>query len=125
LARENVEVVTSPIERVTRDGIVTRDGASRAVDVIIYGTGFQTTSFLAPMRIEGLGGRALHDAWKDGAEAYLGITVPGFPNWLLLYGPNTNLGHNSIIFMLECQVAYVLDLLRAMDARHIASIHIR
>src|SRR5207302_10507246 len=78
LGRDNVEVVTSPIARVTRDGIVTDDGRSRAADVIIYGTGFQTTSFLAPMRIEGLGGGAPHDVWKDGAEAYVGITVAGF-----------------------------------------------
>jgi len=125
LGRDNVEIATSPIARVTRDGIVTDDGKSRAVDVIIYGTGFQTTSFLAPMRLEGPGGRALHDAWKDGAEAYLGITVGGFPNFFMLYGPNTNLGHNSIIFMLECQVAYVMGCLRAMDARDLAWIDVR
>jgi hypothetical protein len=77
------------------------------------------------MRIEGADGRVLEDVWRDGAEAYLGITVSGFPNFFMLYGPNTNLGHNSIIFMIECQVRYVLDCIRALAARDLAWIDVR
>jgi len=61
------------------------------------------------MKLEGVGGRSLDDVWRDGAEAYLGLSVPGFPNFFMMYGPNTNLGHNSIIFMIECQTRYILD----------------
>jgi len=109
LRRENVAVVTSGIERIAEGGVVTRDGALHPADVIVYGTGFETTSFLAPIEIEGLGGRKLQEQWRDGAEAYLGVAVSGFPNLFLLYGPNTNLGHNSILFMIEAQVRYIVE----------------
>src|SRR5207253_4575869 len=112
--RDDVEVVTSPIERVTEDAIVTRDGRARPVDVVIVATGFESTSFLVPMKIAGPDGRLLEEVWQDGAEAYLGISVAGFPNFFMLYGPNTNLGHNSIIFMIECQVRYVVSVLARM-----------
>ncbi len=125
LGRENVEVVTGAIERVTGDAIVTRDGRAVPADVIILATGFDSTSFLVPMRLEGLGGRVLEETWQDGAEAYLGISVAGFPNFFMLYGPNTNLGHNSIIFMLECQVSYITACLRALAARDLAYIDVR
>src|SRR5215468_8791342 len=115
LARPNVELVTDPIERITPGGVVTADGAIRPADVIIYGTGFQTLDFLAPMSVTGLGGRRLRETWREGAEAYLGITVSGFPNFFMLYGPNTNLGGNSIIYMLEGQIDYVLGAIRALD----------
>jgi cation diffusion facilitator CzcD-associated flavoprotein CzcO len=114
LVRENVEVVTEPIARVTEDCVVTADGRAHPVDAIIYATGFVTTSFLAPMHITGRGGVRIEDAWKEGAEAYLGVAVAGFPNFFMLYGPNTNLGHNSIIFMIECQVRYVMSVIDAM-----------
>jgi len=109
LRRDNVRVVTSGIERLAPEGVVTRDGAVHPADVIVYGTGFETTSFLAPIEIEGQGGRKLHEVWRDGAEAYLGVCTSGFPNLFLLYGPNTNLGHNSILFMIEAQVRYVVE----------------
>jgi len=125
LGRGNVDVVTSPIERVTEDAIVTQDGARHPADVIILATGFESTSFLVPMRIEGRGNRTLEEAWKNGAEAYLGITIAGFPNFFMLYGPNTNLGHNSIIFMIECQVAYVMSCLRAIAEHRLAWIDLR
>ena len=115
LARPNVELVTDPIERIVPDGVVTAGGVTRQADVIIYGTGFKTVDFLAPMSVTGLGGRQLHEVWRDGAEAYLGITISGFPNFFMLYGPNTNLGGNSIIYMLEGQIAYVLGALRALE----------
>jgi len=125
LARENVEVVTTPIERVSEDAIVTRDGKRHPADVIILATGFESTSFLVPMRVEGIGGRVLEEVWRDGAEAYLGISVAGFPNFFMLYGPNTNLGHNSIIFMLECQVRYIMDCVRTLAARDLAYLDVR
>jgi cation diffusion facilitator CzcD-associated flavoprotein CzcO len=125
LGRDNVEVVTSAIDRVTENTLVTRDGRTFPADVVIVATGFESTSFLVPMRIEGLHGRVLEEVWKDGAEAYLGITVAGFPNFFMLYGPNTNLGHNSIIFMIECQVHYIMDCLRALEERDLACIDVR
>jgi cation diffusion facilitator CzcD-associated flavoprotein CzcO/acetyl esterase/lipase len=114
--RPSVNLVTEPIRRITPDGIETADGRQHAADVIIYGTGFAATEFLAPMAIAGRGGRMLNEAWRDGAEAYLGMTVPGFPNFFMLYGPNTNLGHNSIVYMLESQVEHVMRCRRAMQA---------
>ena len=117
LLRENVELVTSPIDHAEPDALVTEDGARRPFDALIFATGFQTSSFLAPMRIEGLDGRVLEDEWVDGAEAYLGLSVSGFPNFYMMYGPNTNLGHNSIIFMLECQAGYILQMIRMLERR--------
>lgn len=108
LVQPQVEVVNDAIQSVTRTGVVTADGTERDVDVLIYGTGFAASDFLAPMHIRGLDGRCLEQAWAGGAEAYKGITVSGFPNLFLLYGPNTNLGHNSIIYMLESQFPYIL-----------------
>jgi cation diffusion facilitator CzcD-associated flavoprotein CzcO len=114
LTRPNVELVTDPISRLSEGGVVTADGREREVDAVIYGTGFETHGFLAPMAVRGLEGRDLNEAWRDGAEAYLGITVSGFPNMFMLYGPNTNLGHNSIIYMLESQFNYIEGCLRTL-----------
>ena len=116
LARPNVEVVTDGIREVTSTGIVTADGAERAVDAIIFGTGFQVHDYLGPVKVIGRGGVDLAATWRKSAEAYLGTTVAGFPNLFTLIGPNTGLGHNSIIFMVECQVRYVMSALRAMKA---------
>jgi cation diffusion facilitator CzcD-associated flavoprotein CzcO len=112
LRRPTVDLVTDPLQEVRPDAVVTADGTVRTVDTIILGTGFRSTDFLAPMRITGRDGRDLSEAWKSGAEAYLGMTVHGFPDLYLLYGPNTNLGHNSIIYMLESQFRYVMACLR-------------
>jgi cation diffusion facilitator CzcD-associated flavoprotein CzcO len=126
LNRANVELVTDGIRRITRSGIVTVDGTAHELDVLIYGTGFRSTEFLAPMDIRGRGGRSLREGWKStGAEAYLGITVPGFPNFFMLYGPNTNLGHYSIIFMLEQQAGYVLACLERLVAGSNAAMEVR
>ncbi|HTF32667.1 MAG TPA: NAD(P)/FAD-dependent oxidoreductase [Myxococcota bacterium] len=125
LVRPNVEVVTEPIAGVARRGIVTEDGISRSFDTIIFATGFETTSFLAPMQIEGLGGRKLAEEWRTGAEAYLGVTLSGYPNLFLLYGPNTNLGHNSIIFMIECQVNYVLQCIQQLMRQGLSYLDVR
>lgn len=116
LARPNVAVVDAGIREVTADALITEDGQRHEVDAIILGTGFAATDFLAPMSIRGLAGRDLNQAWQAGAEAYLGISVSGFPNLFILYGPNTNLGHNSILYMLESQFPYVLDGIRALRA---------
>lgn len=113
IQRPNVELVTDPIKEVRQNAVVTEDGRIRPADTLIFGTGFQSTGFLAPMAITGRDGIDLNDAWRDGAEAYLGMTVHGFPNLYLLYGPNTNLGSNSIIFMLESQYAYVMRCIRS------------
>ncbi|QKW07539.1 NAD(P)/FAD-dependent oxidoreductase [Streptomyces sp. NA04227] len=115
LDRPHVDVVTERVTEVRPEGLVTEDGRTREFDVLIYGTGFRATDFLAPMEITGRDGRELNQAWRDGAEAYLGMTVSGFPNLFMLYGPNTNLGHSSIIFMLESQTAYVLQAVRELS----------
>jgi cation diffusion facilitator CzcD-associated flavoprotein CzcO len=125
LARPNVTIETHPISRIAPGAVVTADGVAHPADTIVFATGFQTLSFLAPMRITGLDGRTLDDAWRDGAEAYLGMAVAGFPNLFLLYGPNTNLGHNSIIFMIECQVGWVLRCIQALHERRLAWLDVR
>jgi cation diffusion facilitator CzcD-associated flavoprotein CzcO len=125
LTQPHVDLVTDPIERVAPDGVVTADGSVRPADVIIYGTGFRAVDFLTPLRVTGLDGWRLEDAWRDGAQAYLGISVTGFPNFFLLYGPNTNLGGNSILYMLEGQIGYVLGAIRALDEGQLAWLDVR
>jgi cation diffusion facilitator CzcD-associated flavoprotein CzcO len=115
LARANVEVVTDPISELSPNAIVTADGDECPADVVILGTGFAAHDFLAPMRISGLGGRDLNESWRDGAEAYLGLAVAGFPNMFILYGPNTNLGAGSIVAVLESQIGYVVQAARALQ----------
>jgi cation diffusion facilitator CzcD-associated flavoprotein CzcO len=117
LARDNVTVVTEGIAEVGEHDILTQDGTRHAVDAIILGTGFAANELLAPMEITGRAGRRLKDAWRAGPEAYLGITVTGFPNLFMLYGPNTNLGHNSILYMLESQFRYVLQAVQRLRAK--------
>jgi cation diffusion facilitator CzcD-associated flavoprotein CzcO/acetyl esterase/lipase len=107
LTRPHVEVVTAPITEVTATGVRTADDGEHPADVIVLGTGFASTEFLAPMKVFGRGERELSEQWRDGASAHLGMAVPGFPNLFLLYGPNTNLGSGSIVHMLECQIGYV------------------
>jgi len=123
-ARPTVRLVTDAIARVTPTGIETADGEGHELDVIVYGTGFAATDFLAPLAIRGRGGRLLHDAWQGGAEAWLGMTVPGFPNFFMLYGPNTNLGHSSIVYMLESQVGHIMRCRRALQAAGAAAIEV-
>ncbi|MFD4352674.1 flavin-containing monooxygenase [Nocardia sp. NPDC058518] len=106
LAEPNVDVITDPIREITPTGVVTADGREHGVDVIIWGTGFKATEFLAPMTITA-DGNNLHDEWRDGAHAYYGMTIPGFPNLFVMYGPNTNSGGGSIIYFLEAQAKYL------------------
>jgi cation diffusion facilitator CzcD-associated flavoprotein CzcO len=117
LNRPNVELVTDAIAEVREHSIVTADGVERPIDVLIFGTGFRATEPLIGIHLVGRGGVEIHDAWRERMSAYLGITVSGFPNFFLLLGPNTGLGHNSIILMIEAQVRYVMSCLKLMKRR--------
>jgi 4-hydroxyacetophenone monooxygenase len=109
LKRDNVNLITEPISEIRPGGVVTRDGSEHTVDVIIYGTGFHASKFLTPMKVTGRDGVDLHEQWAGDARAYLGVTIPGFPNLFCLYGPNTNIVVNgSIIYFSECGVRYIL-----------------
>jgi 4-hydroxyacetophenone monooxygenase len=115
LKRPNVSLTTMSIERVEAGGVRTADGVLHEADVIIYGTGFQASRFLTPMKVVGRDGADLHEQWHGDARAYLGIVVPNFPNFFCLYGPNTNIVVNgSIIYFSECEVNYVVECMRLM-----------
>lgn len=113
LQRPNVELIDAAVTEITAEGVRSGDGTTRPADVIVYGTGFTPTRFLTPMRIAGLGGADLNTAWRDGAEAYLGMTVSGFPNFFMMYGPNTNVA-GSIVYMLESQARYIVSAIRCL-----------
>jgi cation diffusion facilitator CzcD-associated flavoprotein CzcO len=125
LGRPNVELVTDAISEVRERSIVTADGAERPVDTIIFGTGFHVTDMPIAERVRGADGRSLAETWAGSQCAHLGVSVAGFPNFFMLLGPNTGLGHTSVVFMIESQVAYVLDALREMDARGASSVDVR
>lgn len=124
LMRPDVEVVTAGVERIEPDAVVA-GGVRHPADVLVFGTGFKSTGFLEPIRVTGREGQVLGDVWADGAEAHLGITVAGFPNLFLLYGPNTNLGHNSIIFMLERQIGWILQAVRTLATERARWVDVR
>jgi 4-hydroxyacetophenone monooxygenase len=118
LRRDNVRLITEPIREINAGGIVTEDGTQYDADVLIYGTGFHASRFLWPMKIMGAGGVDLQQHWDGDPRAYLGITIPGFPNLFCLYGPNTNIVVNgSIVFFSECEVRYVLGCLKLLLER--------
>jgi cation diffusion facilitator CzcD-associated flavoprotein CzcO len=121
--RPNVELVTDSIFRVTAEGVETVDGRARAVDSLILATGFDVTKYLSAIDVVGRDGHKLVDSWSEGAHAYLGIAMPGFPNLFQLYGPNTNNG--SILFMHECQVGYIARHLERMDREGLRAIEVR
>jgi 4-hydroxyacetophenone monooxygenase len=102
-------LITDAIAEITRDGVCTVDGVHRRADVLVWATGFDVNHQLGPINVRGLDGVALNDAWGDAAYAYLGVTVPGFPNFYCMYGPGTNaVNGTSIIYNSECQMRYVL-----------------
>jgi len=125
MQRPNVELVTDGIAEVTATGVRTTDGVERAVDAIVCGTGFRVTDYLSSIRVVGRGGTELDEAWRTSLRNYLGITVSGFPNLFLLMGPNTGLGHNSMIFMIEAQARYAVQALSAMRRDKIAFLDVR
>ncbi len=124
LQRDNVRLVSQPITEITERGLRTADGEFHEVDTIIYGTGFKANRYLPNLEVIGRGGRRLHADWAEGAEAYLGLCVSGYPNFFMLYGPNTN-GVNSILFMHEAQTHYVMSALAAMRRLRRSSVEVR
>ena len=125
IVQPNVEVVTDGIAEVTPTGIITEDGVKHEVDTIIYGTGFRVTDLPVMDTVHGRDGVSLREAWSGGMEAHLGTAVSGFPNFFLLIGPNTGLGHSSMVFMIESQIAYILDALKTMDAHGLRQVEVR
>jgi len=124
LTLPQVSVVTSPIAEFTPDGLRTVDGVEHPVDTVIYGTGFRAADYLSGIEVVGRSGRLLRDDWRDGAEAYLGTLVPGYPNLFVLYGPNTN-GVTSIIYILEAQAQYVGRLLDQVGRRTMQAVEVK
>ncbi len=123
-ALPNVRLETSPIVEFTERGLRTADGAEHEVDTVIYGTGFHAADYLRSLDVRGTDGRRLHDDWREGAEAYLGTVVPGYPNLFTLYGPNTN-GVTSIIYILEAQAEFVRRLLDDMTRQRVQVVEVR
>jgi cation diffusion facilitator CzcD-associated flavoprotein CzcO len=125
LAQPNAEVVTDAISEVRERSIVTADGSEREIDTILFGTGFHVAEMPFSRRIRGRGGVRLSEHWAGSPEAYLGTAVAGFPNLFTLIGPNTVLSHTSMVYMIESQVAYVMDCLRTMDERALETVEVR
>jgi 4-hydroxyacetophenone monooxygenase len=127
LTKPKVELVTDPIDHITKDGIVTADGTLRAADVIVVSTGFKVTEMAARLNISGNDGKQLADAWADdNPTAYLGLTVPEFPNFFCMLGPNSGPAHGgSVIFQAECQTRYITGCLVEMIEQGIAAIDVR
>ncbi|MGD9920338.1 MAG: flavin-containing monooxygenase [Pseudorhodoplanes sp.] len=127
LQRQNVELVNAGVARISGNSIIDETGAAHEADVIVFATGFHSNRLLWPMSIKGRDGRVIEDMWdRDDPRAFLGITVPGFPNFFILYGPNTNLSHGgSIFFHAELQVRYVMQALRDMIEKDLASVECR
>ncbi len=126
LDRDDVDLVTDGIREITPTGIVTRDGTHREIDCLIVATGFFTTDQPIAHHIKGSDGRSLADAWREtGMMAYKGTTIAGFPNLFQIVGPNTGLGHSSMVFVIESQIAYIVDALRTMDERGLSCVEPR
>lgn len=127
LTRPNVELITASIDHIEPYAVITADGVRHELDILVLATGFQAQRLLTPMHIEGREGRVIREVWgEDDPRAYLGITVPGFPNFFLLYGPNTNLAHGgSAVFHSECQVRYIMQALRELIETRKAALDVR
>lgn len=127
LTRPNVELVSDRIDHIEKDAIVTADGVRREIDVLVLATGFQARRLLTPMHIKGRGGVTIRDAWgEDNPRAYLGLTVPAFPNFFLIYGPNTNLAHGgSAVFHSECQIRYIMQGIRELIETGSAALEVK
>jgi len=125
LQRPNVEVLSEGAAKLEGRRVVGASGAAREVDVVIFATGFAATEFIAPMKIHGRGGVELSAAWRSGAATHLGISTAGFPNFFMVVGPNTGLGHNSLVFMIESQVDYIVAALRRLRRSGRRTIEVR
>jgi cation diffusion facilitator CzcD-associated flavoprotein CzcO len=125
ITRPNVEVVSDGIREIRAHSIVTADGVEREIDTIIFGTGFHVTDIPIAGTIRGRDGRTLAEVWDGSPEAYKGTTVAGYPNLFFLVGPNTGLGHTSILFMVESQIEYVMGAVRAMRRRGASTLEVR
>jgi len=126
LKRDNVRLVTDGIREITPEGVLDRNGELHEADVVIYGTGFQASKFLTPMKVTGRSGIDLHEMWAGDARAYLGVTIPNFPNLFCLYGPNTNIVINgSIVYFSELGVRYILGLIQLMLEQGAAAVDVR
>ena len=123
LAQDHVDLVTDPITKVTGNAVVTADGTEREVDVLVVATGFHTTEQPIAAHVTGQDGQTLAEVWRrDGMAAYKGTTIHGFPNLFQIVGPNTGLGHSSMVFIIESQIAYIVDALARMRADGLASV---
>jgi CDP-diacylglycerol--serine O-phosphatidyltransferase len=125
ITQANAELVTSEIREVRQNSIISADRTERMVDTIIFGTGFESANMPIADRLRGRHSRSLTDAWRDGAEAYLGSAIAGYPNLFMLLGPNSVSGQNSSLLTMEAQVDYVIDAVRFMDEAHVAAVEIR
>jgi len=125
LAKPNVELIAEGVDAVTASGVRDATGSERPADVIVLATGFASHAFVAPMEIAGRGGRTLAGEWSGVPRAYLGLTMPGFPNMFLLYGPNTNGGTGSVVNTLECGIGHLLAALRELEASGSSRIEVR
>jgi cation diffusion facilitator CzcD-associated flavoprotein CzcO len=125
LTKENVELVTAGVREVRRSSIVDGDGIEREVDAIVFGTGFHVTDIPAAQRVRGRGGTPLDDVWHGSPRAYLGTSIAGFPNLFFLLGPNTGLGHSSMVYMIESQLAHVMAALGHMRAHGAETLEVR
>jgi cation diffusion facilitator CzcD-associated flavoprotein CzcO len=123
--KPNVELVTDPIEEIKSTGIQSRDGSFREVDAIIIATGFDLGLASAPFPITGIGGQSIDDAWKNGAVAYKGMSVAGFPNWFILMGPNTGPGHTSVLVYTEAQIAHTVGAIKALKNEGLRYVNVR
>jgi cation diffusion facilitator CzcD-associated flavoprotein CzcO len=125
LQQPNVELVTDPIRAVTAKGVLTADGSEHEVDTIVYATGFHVTDMPLTSWLYARDGRTLDEHWQGSPQAYLGTTIAGCPNLFMLVGPNTGLGHNSLVFMIESQLNYVMDCIRHLEGTDTATFEVR
>jgi len=117
LQQPNLNLITDGIQELNATGILTTNGVQHNADAIIFATGFQAAEGVLRFEVKGKNGLDLNDAWKDGAEAYLGTSISGFPNMFIVVGPNTGLGHSSMILMIEAQVHYIMECIRTMKQK--------
>ncbi len=125
LARPNVELLSGGVQEIRSNGLLAGDGSIHELDVLIYATGFKAHPFLMGLDIKGSSGKTIQTAWKNGSKTYLGITTHGFPNLFMLYGPNTNLGHSSILLMAEAQSAYIAQCISGLQKNNWASLEVK